>query len=210
MKVRGCIILFVTLKITGQCLARARKATTIPPATTTKFVITRQLYGNFTPQMQSYPIKDRETKVQLEGVDYDLMPPEMYERNHDCRANYHVCIRYSSIISPVCGYDWYSGYFDDYHTPCEIDLLNCHYKLTRGWGQYGIHYMNNYIYYNGEGHTCEYYVRMGGNMMDAYFGENARRNAEFNQYYQTIRNLPYRVNVTETGGRQLTLSNVIV
>ncbi|RVE40799.1 hypothetical protein evm_014551 [Chilo suppressalis] len=93
--------------------AVTRKATTIPPATTTKFVITRQLYGNFTPQMQSYPIKDRETKVQLEGVDYDLMPPEMYERNHDCRANYHVCIRYSSTSASVVeqpGYMWTSPF----------------------------------------------------------------------------------------------------
>jgi hypothetical protein len=51
-------------------------------------------------------------------------------------------------------------------------------------------YFTDIVYYNGEGYDCKYYVRMGGNMMDAYFGNGTyRRMINFDQ----IRNLPYKV-----------------
>ncbi|XP_063834790.1 uncharacterized protein LOC135083958 [Ostrinia nubilalis] len=111
----------------------------------------------------------------FEGVDYDMLP-EGYikEKNNDCNALHFRCIENTILMNHVCGWNYHTYYFEEYSGPCEIELRNCFHRLKNNFPIKGNNMRNNYIYYNGEGRNCVHYARMGGNMLENYFGAGRR------------------------------------
>ncbi|KAL0860786.1 hypothetical protein ABMA27_009330 [Loxostege sticticalis] len=138
----------------------------------------------------------------FEGVDYDLMPENLHEKNNDCHAHYLWCIQDHTLLNTICAYNFNTGYLETYYSQCEVEVQNCRWRKRNKYSFKGDHMFQgksinflglHELYYNGEGFKCMQYARMGGDPVENYFRMGARRRKLNQKEHHVIDSLPHNV-----------------
>ncbi|XP_022827355.1 uncharacterized protein LOC111357056 [Spodoptera litura] len=90
----------------------------------------------------------------FEGVDYDLLPTNIYPIYYDCYYLHTKCVRDLANFNEHCAYHRKLKRWLSFATFCDIDLINCLHREETGKGIFGQDMADDTLFVQADGYEC--------------------------------------------------------